>query len=56
LQGRHNALNTVQWSQLTPNTRHTWLVPQDEASFERGIPIGTREAKRQKGGAPRGII
>jgi len=47
LQGRHNALNTVTWTHLTPNARHTWLVPQDEASFEEGIPIGTKDGKKK---------
>ena len=45
-QGRHNALNTINWTRLTPNARHTWLVPQEEADFEQGIPIGTKEGKR----------
>jgi len=47
-QGRHNALNTVHWTRLTPNARHTWLVPQDEADFEQGIALGNNDSKKDK--------
>jgi predicted helicase len=45
-EGRRNALNTVDWTQLIPDERHTWLVPKHAGEFEEFIPIGTKEAKR----------
>lgn len=47
--GVHNALNTIQWQQLTPNDRHTWLVSDHEAEFASYIPIGLVESKTAKG-------
>jgi predicted helicase len=47
--GRHNALNTIEWTQLTPDKRNTWLVPEHAGEFDEFIPIGTKEAKRAKG-------
>ena len=38
-----NALNTVDWQRLTPNTKHTWLRSDTEDEFDSFIPIGSRE-------------
>jgi len=46
LQGRHNALNTIPWTLLKPNTVHTWLVPKNESSFAQGIFMGTALGKQ----------
>ena len=46
--GRHNALNTVEWRRLIPNTKHTWLRTDTEDEFAAFLPIGSKEAKRAK--------
>ena len=43
-----HALKTVEWRQLQPNRKHTWLVSDTEAEFESHTPIGSKEAKRAK--------
>ncbi len=40
--GRHNALNTVTWQELKPDTKNNWLVPQNADEFEAFLPIGTK--------------
>ena len=45
---RENDLKTVEWRQLRPNRKHTWLVTETEAEFESHTPIGSKEAKRAK--------
>ncbi|MBZ0281175.1 MAG: N-6 DNA methylase [Anaerolineae bacterium] len=47
--GRENALNTVEWTELTADNRNTWLVPENADQFDAFIPIGSREAKSAKG-------
>lgn len=44
-QGRHNALNTITWEQLTPDKKHTWLVAEHTAEFESFISMGDKEKK-----------
>ncbi|MBK8023850.1 MAG: N-6 DNA methylase [Chloroflexi bacterium] len=48
--GRHNALNTVLWQTLTPDTRHTWRVPENADTFAAYVPMGSKEAKSGKAG------
>ena len=43
-----NALNTVDWQRLIPNTKHTWRRTDTEDEFDSFIPIGSKEAKRAK--------
>jgi predicted helicase len=45
LQGRQNSLNTVPWAELTPDSRHTWLVLDNAAEFTSFIPMGSKETK-----------
>ena len=47
--GRQNALNTVDWEELTPDSRNTWLVPENADEFSVFIPIGNKELKALKG-------
>ncbi len=43
-----NALSTVDWQRLIPNTKHTWRRTDTEDEFDSFIPIGSKEAKRAK--------
>ena len=38
----------VEWQQITPDNRHTWLTEGLHAEFDTFIPMGTREAKAVK--------
>ena len=38
----------VEWQQITPDRRHTWLTEGLHAEFDTFIPIGTKEAKAGK--------
>ena len=40
----------IEWQQLTPDSRYTWLTEGLHAEFETFIPIGSKEAKNAKGG------
>ena len=40
---------SIEWQQLTPDNRHTWLTEGLHAEFDTFIPMGTKEAKAQKG-------
>jgi len=46
--GRQNALNTVAWHDMTPDTRGTWLVPQNADTFDAYMPMGSKETKSAK--------
>ena len=39
----------IEWQQTTPDSHHTWLTEGFHAEFDTFIPIGTKEAKAQKG-------
>ena len=41
----------IGWQQITPDKRHTWLTEGLHAEFDTFTPIGTKEAKAQKGTA-----
>ena len=45
----------IDWQQLTPDNRYTWLTEGLHTEFETFIPMGTKEAKAVKG-AGIGII
>ena len=38
----------VDWQQITPDSRHTWLTEGLHAEFDSFIPMGNKEAKKQK--------
>ena len=40
----------IDWQQMTPDSRYTWLTEGLHAEFETFIPIGSKEAKNAKGG------
>ena len=39
----------VEWQQITPDKRYTWLTEGLHAEFETFIPMGSKEAKLNKG-------
>jgi len=43
--GVKNALNTIEWTELTPDNKHTWLVPDNAADWDAMLSIGSKEAK-----------
>ena len=40
----------IEWQQLIPDSRHTWLTEGLHAEFDTFIPMGSKEAKRTKNG------
>ena len=54
---KYNYLNSkkhyqrVEWQQITPDSRYTWLTERLHAEFDTFIPMGTKEAKAQKSAA-----
>ncbi len=49
--GVQNALNTVDWLELTPDIKHTWNVPENADEFASFMPIGSKDAKQGMAGA-----
>ena len=43
--------HNVEWQQITPDGRHTWLTEGLHSEFDTFIPMGTKEAKGEKGTA-----
>ena len=41
----------IEWQPIQPNEQYTWLTEGLHTEFETFIPIGTKEAKTQKGAA-----
>ena len=52
---KYNYLNSkghyqnIEWQQITPDSRYTWLTEGLHAEFDTFIPMGTKEAKAVKG-------
>ena len=42
---------SIDWESIRPDVRYTWLTGGLHTEFDSFIPMGTREAKRQKGEA-----
>ena len=51
---KYNYLNSkkhyrnIEWQQITPDSRYTWLTEGLHAEFDTFIPIGTKKTKTQK--------
>ena len=51
---KYNYLNSkghyqnIEWQQITPDSRYTWLTEGLHAEFDTFIPMGTKEARRVK--------
>ena len=39
------SINGIEWKEITPDKKHTWLTEGLHAEFDTFIPIGTKEAK-----------
>ena len=54
---KYNYLNSkkhyqnVDWEQITPDSRYTWLTEGLHTEFDTFLPMGTKKAKAQKGPA-----
>ena len=46
----------IEWEQITPDMRHTWLTEGLRPEFHTFIPIGTKKAKAAKGSAKNAIF
>lgn len=55
-QGRQNSLNTIEWRQLSPDTRNTWLVADNADEFDTHIPIGQKAIRGKTLTSPSGIF
>ena len=44
-------IGNITWQPIQPDARHTWLTKDLHAEFDTFIPMGTKEAKAQKGEA-----
>jgi len=45
-------VGNVEWRELQPDAKHTWITEGLEASFDKFLPLGTKETKQaQKGKA-----
>jgi predicted helicase len=40
-----NALNTIAWQELTPDSKHTWLVAENAAEWDEMLSIGSKATK-----------
>ncbi|MYG05160.1 N-6 DNA methylase, partial [Candidatus Poribacteria bacterium] len=45
----HKNVGTVTWQEIQPNVNHTWLTGGIQDDFDDLVPIGTKEAKKEKG-------
>ena len=43
-----NSINGIEWKEITPDKKYTWLTEGLHAEFETFLPIGTKEAKARK--------
>ena len=44
------SINGIEWKEITPDKKHTWLTEGLHAEYDTFIPIGSKEAKNTKGG------
>ena len=47
----HKNVGNITWEEIQPNEKHTWLTKGLHDDFDTLIPMGTREAKKEKGTA-----
>jgi predicted helicase len=44
------SIKAIEWQELQPDEKHTWLTSGMQIDFDSFLPIGTKEAKREKVG------
>ncbi len=42
------SIHDVEWSELQPDTKHTWLTEGMQADFDTSLPMGTKETKNAR--------
>jgi predicted helicase len=45
---KFETVQNLDWQQLYPDTRHSWLVPENADEFSQFLPMGSKAAKRSK--------
>ena len=45
----HKNVGAVTWQKIQPDANHTWLTGDLQDDFDDLVPIGTKEAKKEKG-------
>ena len=48
---RRSSDSGVEWKAIKPDNRHTWLTEGHQVEFETFVPVGSKEAKAEKGEA-----
>ena len=43
------SINGIEWKEITPDKKHTWLTEGLHAEYDTFLPMGSKEAKAQKG-------
>jgi predicted helicase len=41
----HKSIEAVKWQPLTPDHRHSWIIPKNADAFDTLIPMGSKDAK-----------
>jgi predicted helicase len=49
-------LDSIPWAELTPDERHTWLVPENADEYAGYLPMGSKDAKQGRTGAEETIF
>jgi predicted helicase len=49
-------LDSIPWVELTPDDRHTWLVPENADEYAGYLPMGSKDAKQGRTGAEETIF
>lgn len=44
-------LDSIPWEELTPDAKHTWLVPDNADEYATYLPMGSKDAKADRTGA-----
>ena len=53
---RTRTASKVEWSTLSPDSRHQWIIPEHAAEYEILLPIGSKEAKTAASQSPETIF
>jgi predicted helicase len=53
---KHKSALQVDWTNLAPDNRYSWLVPENADEFATFVPMGSKEAKSAKVGAEETIF
>jgi predicted helicase len=48
---QHDSISKLKWQRLTPDGRHSWMVPKNVKQFDKMLPMGLKDSKAKKAGA-----